>query len=61
MIGAGATILGNIRVGTCCRIGAGSVVLKDVPDNTTVAGVPAKEVKGAGCERPAMAMDQRFW
>jgi serine O-acetyltransferase len=61
MIGAGAAILGNIRIGACCRIGAGSVVLKDVPDNTTVAGVPAKEVGEAGCHQPAMAMDQKFW
>jgi serine O-acetyltransferase len=37
------------------------VVLKDVPDNTTVAGVPAKEVGEAGCDQPAMAMDQKFW
>jgi serine O-acetyltransferase len=61
MIGAGAAILGNIRIGSCCRVGAGSVVLKDVPDNTTVAGIPAKEVGEAGCEQPAMAMDQKFW
>ena len=61
MIGAGAAILGNITIGACCRVGAGSVVLKDVPDNTTVAGVPAKEVGEAGCDQPAMAMDQKFW
>jgi serine O-acetyltransferase len=60
MIGAGAAVLGNITVGACCRVGAGSVVLKDVPDNTTVAGVPAKEVGEAGCDQPAMAMDQKF-
>ncbi len=39
-IGAGAKILGNISVGENCRIGAGSVVLQDVPDNSTVVGVP---------------------
>lgn len=61
MIGAGAAILGNITVGSCCRVGAGSVVLTDVPDNTTVAGVPAKEVGEAGCDQPALAMDQQFW
>ncbi|MBH67136.1 MAG: serine O-acetyltransferase [Rhodospirillaceae bacterium] len=54
MIGAGASILGNIRVGECCRIGAGSVVLKDIPDNTSVAGIPAKELGEAGVEQPAM-------
>ena len=42
MIGAGAKILGNIEVGHCARIAAGSVVLKPVPNNVTVAGVPAK-------------------
>ena len=38
--GGGAKILGNIRVGDNSRIGAGSVVLRDVPDNSTVVGVP---------------------
>jgi serine O-acetyltransferase len=60
MIGAGAKVLGNIRVGNCSRIAAGSVVLKDVPDNTTVAGVPAKIVGPAGCPEPARTMDQRL-
>ncbi len=59
MIGAGAKILGNISVGRCSRIAAGSVVLKDVPQNTTVAGVPAKVVGDAGCPEPARSMDQR--
>lgn len=40
VVGAGAKILGNISVGDNCRIGAGSVVLRDVPDNSTVVGVP---------------------
>jgi serine O-acetyltransferase len=60
MIGAGAKVLGNIVVGNCSRIAAGSVVLKDVPPNTTVAGVPAKIVGPAGCPEPARAMDQRL-
>lgn len=58
MIGAGAKILGNIRVGECSRIAAGSVVLHDVPRCTTVAGVPARVVGEAGCSQPAMTMDQ---
>lgn len=58
MIGAGAKILGNIEIGHCARIAAGSVVLKPVPPNTTVAGVPAKVVGEAGCSDPARAMDQ---
>jgi serine O-acetyltransferase len=40
VIGAGAKILGNIRVGNDSRIGAGSVVLRDVPDGSTVVGIP---------------------
>jgi len=58
LIGAGAKILGNISVGKCARIAAGSVVLKDVPERKTVAGVPAKIVGEAGCDQPASLMDQ---
>lgn len=60
LIGAGAKVLGNIEVGRCARIAAGSVVLKPVPNNTTVAGIPAKVVGEAGCAEPARAMDQMF-
>jgi serine O-acetyltransferase len=60
MIGAGAKILGNIEVGHCARIAAGSVVVKPVPNNVTVAGVPAKVVGVAGCPEPARTMDQIF-
>lgn len=41
VIGSGAKVLGNITVGRNCRIGAGSVVLRSVPENSTVVGVPA--------------------
>jgi serine O-acetyltransferase len=58
MIAAGAKILGNIEVGACSRVAAGSVVLSPVPPNTTVAGVPAKVVGTAGCAEPARDMDQ---
>jgi serine O-acetyltransferase len=58
LIGAGAKVLGNIRVGRCSRIAAGSVVLNEVPDNTTVAGVPAKVIGPAGCPEPARSMEQ---
>jgi serine O-acetyltransferase len=58
MIGAGAKVLGNIHVGHCSRIAAGSVVLTDVPHNTTVAGVPARVVGEAGCAQPSQTMDQ---
>ncbi len=57
LIGAGAKILGNIEIGHCARVGAGSVVLKSVPACKTVAGVPAKVVGEAGCSDPALKMD----
>jgi len=58
LIGAGAEILGNIEIGCCSRVAAGSVVLKPVPAHATVAGVPARVVGQAGCAEPARAMDQ---
>ena len=58
LIGAGAKVLGNIHVGYCSRIAAGSVVLHEVPPCTTVAGVPARVVGEAGCAQPAINMDQ---
>jgi serine O-acetyltransferase len=61
MIGAGAKILGNIEVGHCARIAAGSVVIKPVPNNVTVAGVPAKVVGEAGCAEPSRTMDQMLY
>jgi serine O-acetyltransferase len=61
MIGAGAKILGNIEIGHCARIAAGSVVIKPVPNNVTVAGVPARVVGTAGCPEPSRSMDQLFY
>lgn len=58
LIGAGAKVLGNITVGHCSKIAAGSVVLQEVPPCTTVAGVPARVVGDAGCAQPASKMDQ---
>ena len=43
-IGAGAKVLGNIRVGNNARIGADAMVLTDVPENATAVGVPARIV-----------------
>ena len=60
MLGAGAKIIGNIEIGHCARVAAGSVVLKPVPHNTTVAGVPARVIGEAGCPEPSRAMDQYF-
>ncbi len=58
LLGAGATVLGNIEVGECSRVAAGSLVLKPVPAKVTVAGVPAKVVGMAGCSEPSRTMNQ---
>lgn len=60
LIGAGAKILGNIEVGAGSRVAAGSVVLKDVPAGSTVAGVPGKIIGAAGCDLPSRQMDHRL-
>ncbi len=56
LIGAGAKLLGPIEIGTGAKIGAGSVVLDDVPPHTTVVGVPARVV-GVAPEDPARCME----
>ncbi|HUJ04416.1 MAG TPA: serine O-acetyltransferase [Rhizomicrobium sp.] len=58
LLSVGAKVLGNIEVGEYSRVGAGSVVLHEVPAHCTVAGVPAKVIGCAGCDRPSQAMDQ---
>ena len=60
LIGAGAKILGRVEIGTHAKVGAGSVVLNDVPAHTTVAGVPAVIVGEAKEQNPAMEMNQRL-
>jgi serine O-acetyltransferase len=60
LISAGAKILGNIRVGSGAKVGAGSVVLEEVPPHTTVAGVPAKIVGRPSSQAPALEMDHDF-
>jgi serine O-acetyltransferase len=60
LISAGAKILGNICVGEGAKVGAGSVVLEDVPPHTTVAGVPAKIVGHPASDQPALEMDHDF-
>ena len=57
LIGAGAEVLGNIRIGDGAKISAGSVVLADVPPHTTVAGVPAQVVGKPSSEAPALEMN----
>lgn len=60
MIGAHAQLLGNIRIGKGAKIGAGAVVLQNVPPHTTVAGVPAVRVGRTGETVPALEMNQDF-
>ena len=52
VIGTGAKVLGNIHIGDYVKIGAGSVVVKPVPDHSTVVGIPGRIVRGAGVENP---------
>lgn len=58
MLGSGAKVLGNIEIGEGSKVGAGSVVLNDVPPHVTVVGVPAKVVGRPCCPRPCDSMNQ---
>ncbi len=60
LIGAGAKVLGNVEVGKGSRIGSGSVVLNDVPEGCTVAGVPARVIGRCQVDQPALAMDHQL-
>lgn len=60
LIGAGAKLIGNITIGRCAKIGAGSVVLDDVPAHTTVVGVPARPAGITLEEEPALDMNQHL-
>jgi len=60
LIGAGAKILGNIEIGQGAKIGAGSVVLDDVPPHASVAGVPAKVIGRARVPEPALEMNHKI-
>ena len=57
VVGAGAKILGGIKIGDNVKIGANSVVLKNVPPNSTVIGVPARIIKAQGERLPDATMD----
>lgn len=58
VVGAGAKILGGITIGDNVKIGANSVVIKNVPPNSTVIGVPARIIKTQGERLPDVTMDQ---
>ncbi|RMH37578.1 MAG: serine O-acetyltransferase [Nitrospirae bacterium] len=57
VVGAGAKVLGNIRIGDFVKIGANSVVLRSVPSNSTVIGIPGKVIKTVGVRVPEESMD----
>ena len=58
MVSAGAKVLGSFKIGENSKIGAGSVVLKEVPPNCTVVGVPGRVVKMGDQKIPRMDLDQ---
>ncbi|MBO9539385.1 serine O-acetyltransferase [bacterium] len=62
IVGAGAAVLGNIRVGDHSRVGANSVVLRDVPEHATVVGIPGRVVvvKGQPIEQPTSTTPQEI-
>lgn len=60
LLSAGAKVLGNIRVGDGAKVGAGSVVLDEVPPHKTVVGVPARVVGTPRVDQPALDMDQHI-
>jgi len=60
LIGAGAKVLGNVKIGEGAKIAACSVVLKDVPPHSTVAGIPAKVVGQPLTAIPSHNMEQNF-
>jgi len=57
VVGTGAKVLGNIRVGDCVKIGAGSVVVHPVPDHSTVVGIPGRVVRIAGEPVPEQMLE----
>ncbi len=57
LLGAGAKVIGNIRIGDYAKVASGAVVLKDVPPGCTAVGVPARLVNCPTCDEPARSMD----
>ena len=57
MVSAGAKVLGSFTIGDNCKIGAGSVVLEEVPPNSTVVGVPGRVVKRSKQNHPQEELD----
>ncbi|UCD55848.1 MAG: serine O-acetyltransferase [Candidatus Omnitrophota bacterium] len=57
VVGAGAKILGNVNIGDNVQIGANAVVIKDVPPNSTVVGIPGRVVRKEGKRIPGISLD----
>ncbi len=57
LLSVGAKILGNVEVGEGAKVGAGSIVLSDIPPHTTAVGIPAKVVGKTATDQPALEMD----
>jgi serine O-acetyltransferase len=57
LVGCGTTILGNITIGHCCKIGSGSIVLKSLPNGSTAVGNPSRIVGKSLCPSAAAGMD----
>jgi len=57
VVGAGAKVLGAIRIGDHVKVGANSVVLRSVPSHSTVIGIPGRVVKSEGIRIPEATMD----
>ncbi len=57
MVSAGAKVLGSFSIGDNCKIGAGSVVLEEVPPNCTVVGIPGRIVKRMKMDNPQTLLD----
>ena len=60
ILGAGAKVLGNINIGDYVRVGAGSVVIDDVPENSTVVGVPGRVVHRMVTDKNGVLMHNRI-
>ena len=60
IVGAGAKVLGNIKIGNNVRIGAGSVVVEDVPDDCTVVGIPGRIVQQKVINHEGILMHNRI-